>query len=304
LVNTALKRVGVIAHARRPETYPVAEAVMQSLEAGGVATWLQDGLGDSQALQDTADLLIAIGGDGAMLRAARAAAPHQLPVLGINMGYLGFLPEINPPEAWGQYLAPLLQGDYWVEQRMMLHATVMRGETVLGEGHALNDVVINRNRAIGTVLLQVYIDRHWATTYHADALIVATATGSTAYALAAGGPILPPELRNILIVPVAPHLSMDRPIVLSEGATVQVVVSAERESHATVILDGVELCAIEAHDCVLIRVSEHMGRFVRMRDQNYFYRSLLDRLEPRVPLRATPDELVFSLNHKDAKDTP
>jgi hypothetical protein len=165
-------------------------------------------------------------------------------------------------------------------------------------------VIDNRNRAIGTVLLQVYIDRHWATTYHADALIVATATGSTAYALAAGGPILPPELRNILIVPVAPHLSMDRPIVLSEGATVQVVVSAERESHATVILDGVELCAIEAHDCVLIRVSEHMGRFVRMRDQNYFYRSLLDRLEPRVPLRATPDELVFSLNHKDAKDTP
>jgi NAD+ kinase len=142
---------------------------------------------------------------------------------------------------------------------------------------------------MGTVLLQTYIDNDWATTYHADALIIATPTGSTAYALAAGGPILPPELHNILIVPVAAHLSMDRALVLSEGATVQVVVSPERQHDATVVLDGVTLTDLEANDIISMRVSKNQGLFVRLRDRNYFYRSLLDRLEPRVPSRAKPE---------------
>ncbi|MBE0689296.1 MAG: NAD(+)/NADH kinase, partial [Anaerolineae bacterium] len=126
-----------------------------------------------------------------------------------------------------------------------------------------------------------YIDGGWTTTYNADALIVATATGSTAYALASGGPILPPELHNILIVPVAPHLSLDRPIVLQEGSIVIVVVLSETESALSA--DGVLVADLQQGDRIVIQASEQHARFVRMRERNYFYRSLLDRLEPRVP---------------------
>jgi NAD+ kinase len=133
------------------------------------------------------------------------------------MGYLGFLTAITDPQTWQENFIALLEGHYWIEERMMMNAQVLRDGASISSHQALNDVVISRDAA-GTILLQLYIDGDWATTYHADALIVASATGSTAYALAVGGPILPPELRNFLIVPVAPHLSMDRPIVLSEGA--------------------------------------------------------------------------------------
>ncbi len=128
----------------------------------------------------------------------------------------------------------------------------------------------------------MYIDQGWATTYNADALIIATATGSTAYALACGGPILPPELRNILVLPVAPHLSMDRAIVLAEGATVDAVPGTTPRGHIVVSMDGQTLWHLEPGDRISVRASQHLSRFVRMRSHNYFYRSLLDRLEPRI----------------------
>jgi NAD+ kinase len=112
---------------------------------------------------------------------------------------------------------------------------------------------------------------------------------------------LPPELRNILIVPVAPHLSMDRPIVLSEGATVHVVASDERAHHLSVIADGGELCEVRPKDQIMIQAGKNVGMFVRMREKNYFYRSLLDRLEPRLPTRATPDQLQLKV-HTDSNE--
>ncbi|NDJ76229.1 MAG: NAD(+)/NADH kinase, partial [Chloroflexi bacterium] len=121
------------------------------------------------------------------------------------------------------------------------------------------------------------------TTYHGDGLIIATPTGSTAYALAVGGPILPPELKNILVVPIAPHLSMERPIVLAQGATVRVVIEPSTQAEVVLTVDGELVASLEAADQVVIRASDRVSRFVRLRDRNYFYRSLLDRLEPRVP---------------------
>ncbi len=295
------QHIGVIAHPYRTSTHTVAEHIVDTLQQRGLRTWLSTNQDDStlppmeEQLQDT-DMIIAIGGDGTMLRAARTCASFSIPVLGVNMGYLGFLPEVNSPDDWEAYINRLMTGDYWVERRMMLDAIVTRDEEVMAAGSALNDVVINRNRAVGTVLLQTYIDGYWATTYHADALVMATPTGSTAYALAAGGPILPPELHNILIVPVAPHLSMDRPLVLSEGATVQVIVSPEREHDVIVVTDGGILHEMRPGDRVDIRASKAQGLFVRMREKNYFYRSLLDRLEPRVPSRATPKVFQLPVN--------
>jgi NAD+ kinase len=261
-----LKRIGILGHPLRPQTAPVAENIAATLEGCGVDTWLNTAWTESdvQDYVQTSDMVIAIGGDGAMLRAARVCAPFDVPVLGVNMGQLGFLTEIDSPDTWKTYLNAVLGGQYWIETRMMVRALVLRGDEVIASEDALNDVVISRGVITRIIRLEMYIDQDWATTYNADALIIATPTGSTAYALASGGPILPPELRNILVVPVAPHLSIHTEIVLT--------------------VDGRLMGDLHVGDRVRVQASEHVSRFVRMRERQYFYRSLLDRLEPRVSL--------------------
>lgn len=281
------QRIGILAHPLRPVTTPLAHEVTRFLEAHGVAAWMRASWDapDARALVPGSDLVIAIGGDGAMLRAARVCAPHNVPVLGINTGHLGFLTEISPEE-WPQGLQALLDGRFWIEERMMIRCMVRRDGVTVVESEALNDVVISRGTIAKLVQLETYIDGGWATTYYCDGLIIATPTGSTAYALAVGGPILPPELKNILVVPVAPHLSMDRPMVLSQGAMVEVIVVAPHAAAEVVLtVDGELLASMEASDQVVIAASDSVSRFVRLRERNYFYRSLLDRLEPRVPSR-------------------
>jgi NAD+ kinase len=226
------------------------------------------------------ELVIAIGGDGAMLRAARVCAPLKIPILGINMGQLGFLTEISAPDHWDEHETRILKGQWWTEKRMMLYVTVVRDGQVIAADHALNDVVISGNMFGRMVQLETYIDGDWTTTYYADALVTATATGSTAYALACGGPILPPELKNILIVPAAPHLSLDRPLVLAEGATVEVHTTGRGD--VVMSADGRVIHHVETGDVVRVRSSEYESHFARFRGKNYFYRSLLDRLEPLV----------------------
>jgi NAD+ kinase len=286
------KRIGILAHPLRPNTAPIAQSVAESLAARGIESWVRTAWDASRAqpLVHGSDLVVAIGGDGAMLRAARVCAPEHVPVLGINTGRLGFLTEISP-EDWPRGLESLLEGRYWIEQRMMIRCDVKHNNTVVGHSDALNDVVISRGAIAKSVQLETYIDGGWATTYHCDGLIVATPTGSTAYALAVGGPILPPELKNILVVPVAPHLSMDRPMVLSQGATVEVVVDPHTVTEVVLTVDGELLANLESSDLVMIRASDSTSQFVRLRDRNYFYRSLLDRLEPRVPGRSHRHEV-------------
>lgn len=280
------RRVGILAHPLRPGTAPIAQEVARSLEAHGVGPWVRTAwdVARAQPLVRGSDLVIAIGGDGAMLRAARICAPENVPVLGINTGTLGFLTEVSP-EDWERSLEALLAGRYWIEERMMIRCEVWRSGELVAYSDALNDVVISRGAIAKSILLETYIDGGWATTYHGDGVIIATPTGSTAYALAVGGPILPPELKNILVVPVAPHLSMDRPMVLAQGATVQVVVEPHTLSEVVLTVDGEILASMQSADEAVIRASESVSRFVRLRDRNYFYRSLLDRLEPRVPSR-------------------
>ncbi|MBZ0299721.1 MAG: NAD(+)/NADH kinase [Anaerolineae bacterium] len=285
-----LKHIGILAHPLRPKTAPVAELIAQQLQARGIDTWVSTRWteDDVQAAVEQSDLVVAIGGDGAMLRAARVCAPYQVPVLGVNMGQLGFLTEIDDPQNCDSHFDRLLSGDYWIESRMMVQAQVMRDGEVEACADALNDVVVSRRLVTSTIRLEMYIDRDWATTYNGDALIIATPTGSTAYALASGGPILPPELRNILVVPVAPHLSMDRPIVLAEGALVDVIPVPNGHADVVVSVDGRLLWDLQERDRVSVQASENISRFLRMRGKNYFYRSLLDRLEPRIPVPSHP----------------
>ena len=290
---TTLKHIGVLAHPLRPQTDLVAGAIADYLKSCGIQTWVYTRWDEPMVQKQVqqAEMVVAIGGDGAMLRAGRVCAPYGVPVLGVNMGQLGFLTEISGPTTWEEPLESVLNGNYWIEERMMIRAELLRDGTAMAVGDALNDVVIERGAISRTVWLETYIDKDWATTYHADALVVATATGSTAYALACGGPILPPELRNILIVPVAPHLSMERPIVLSEGSVVEVFPTRDNTTDIVLALDGVNMGVMQLEDRLRIQASPHISRFVRLRERNYFYRSLLDRLEPRIPVRATPKKL-------------
>lgn len=222
------------------------------------------------------DLVVAIGGDGTVLRAGHLCAPFDVPILPINMGSLGFLIEVTP-QNWKQAFDDLLSGNYWYEDRMMLHNTIIQQGETIADWDVLNDCVIARGSHLRPVHLRVSLDGMAVTTYVADALVVATPTGSTAYALAAGGPILPPGLRNILIVPVAPHLSIDRAIVLAQGSTVTVSVLS---AHDTVVSgDGQAPIALDKGDQVVVRASEFVTRLVRFQELGYFYKNLVTLMD-------------------------
>ena len=218
------------------------------------------------------DLLIVLGGDGTVLRAGHLCAPNNVPILAINVGHFGFLIEVAK-ESWRAKLSDLLDGNYWLEERMMLRAEHWRGGKSLGSWEILNEAMIGRGEVARPVHLETDLDGRPLTTYVADGLVVATPTGSTAYALAAGGPILPPELRNILIIPVAPHLSVDRGIVLAEGSDIGVTV---RSDHRVVLsIDGKHPIELERGDCIKVRASDYAVKFVRFQDRGYFYRNLI-----------------------------
>ena len=221
------------------------------------------------------DLFITLGGDGSMLRATRLAASYDIPILGVNLGRLGFLVEVQPAE-WRDRLRQAFLGDFWIEERMMLRAEHLHQGQVANVYEALNEVVISRGQLARVVRLHTHIDGGFLTPYTADGLIVATATGSTAYALAAGGPILPPELKNFLLIPLAPHLSLERAIVLSKGVTVRVQISTDHTAVLTV--DGQFEIEVADGDELAMSASPAVGRFVRLQDKNYFYQTLLQRL--------------------------
>lgn len=287
-------RVGVMAHPLRPRSEPIAQRIGADLRAAGCDVWLRTRWQADEVISLIAEsqLLIAIGGDGAMLNVARVSAPHGVPVLGINVGRLGFLTELKMAEWDQQVIDRLLTGDFRLESRMMIAAEVWRAEERIASVLALNDVVVSRARLPRAIQLDTRIDGAWATVYSADALIIASPTGSTAYALASGGPILPPELKSILLVPVAPHLSMDRALVLSEGAHVDITVKLLPGREAIITADGVEFCVLHSEDRILAHAAEPVSQFVRLRPPTYFYRSLLDRLEPRLPTWTTENRLL------------
>lgn len=223
------------------------------------------------------DLLVVLGGDGSVLRAGRLAAPHQVPVLGVNLGRLGFLAEVQPGE-WREVLDRVLTGDFWIEQRMLLRVEHWREGQLLSAHVGLNEAVVGRGALAPPARLTTLIDGYTLTTYVADGLIISTPTGSTAYALAAGGPILPPELKNILLIPIAPHLSMERAIVLSQGATVEVIPFTDADHDALLNVDGQVREALLDGDTVRVRMSESVAGLVRVRPPTYFYASLMARM--------------------------
>jgi NAD+ kinase len=217
------------------------------------------------------DLLIALGGDGTMLRAVHLSAPQGIPVMGINFGHFGFLIEVQR-ENWQACLPDLLAGRFWVEERMMLLSEHWRAGRRLGSWQTLNEAVVTRGQIVRPIVVTAHVDGCELASYVADGLLVATSTGSTAYALAVGGPIMPPELRNMLIVAIAPHLSVDRAVILPEGARVCLTVQTTHQ--AVLSVDGHPPVHLENDDEVHVTANDNTARFIRFEDRGYFYRNL------------------------------
>lgn len=267
------QRPVVAVHPKMPEALTEARAIAAFLKEKGLNAptgTLYDERLYRRVKRGEFDLLIALGGDGTMLRAAHLCAPYGVPILGINLGRMGFLIQVERKES-RKYLGQLLNGKAWIEKRMMLLVEHVRAGEVRSVSHALNEATVSRGQVLRPVHLSVDVDGRLLTTYVADGLIAATPTGSTAYALAAGGPILPPELRNILIVPIAPHLSVDQAVVLSEGSEVSIHVQGE---NTVLSVDGQEAIGLAEDDHVNVRAGEFTAQFVRFGNPGYFYRNL------------------------------
>jgi NAD+ kinase len=277
--------IGILHHPKKPESLDLAHEIGDYLKAAGIREiWHESAweLDATAAHLPDVDLLITLGGDGTLLRAARIGAPHAVPMLGVKMGRLGFLAEVQPQD-WQAPIDDILNGRYWIEERLMVRAHVERTDpesglsTITCAYDALNDVVLSRGNLARVVRISTELDGGYLTTYTCDGLIVSTATGSTGYALAVSGPIMPPELRNILVIPIAPHLSMDRAVILSEGSTIRLQAYSDYPPMLTV--DGQVVVEVQEYDEIVVVGSPHLARFVRVRERSYFYQTLMDKMQ-------------------------
>jgi NAD+ kinase len=235
-----------------------------------------------------ADVAIVVGGDGTMLSVARLLAPHKVPLIGINQGRLGFMTDVAMKDK-REALTAILRGEYDAEERHILAGTVIRQGQVLLDTLSLNDVVVSRGVIGGMIEMTVSIDGKFVYNQRADGLIIATPTGSTAYALSANGPIVHPNLSAIVLVPVAPHALTNRPIALSDDCTVELVLTRGRDAGAH--FDGQAHISLLERDIIRVRLSEHRIRFLHPKGYDYF-RMLREKLHwsalPPTDLFAPP----------------
>lgn len=249
----------------------LAEQLRADIQALGREAWILDDPEDSTGFTG-ADLVICLGGDGTVLRCARLLTGSSALILGVNLGRLGFLTELDGPEA-RERLPEVLSGAGRIEERTMVRADLeMTGEHF----HALNEVVVGRATLSRAIQLAVDVGGVRIADYRSDGVIVATATGSTAYALSVGGPILPPESRDLIIVPVAPHLAAQHAVVLPGTETVRITL--EPGQHAVLSLDGQLDIDLNEGDAITVSASEHRARFLRLKERSDFYARMAAQL--------------------------
>jgi len=274
--------VGLIVHEQRPEAAELAREA---------AKWLRDrhhevrlpksdaetvGLAEfgcpPEELADGLDLAVTLGGDGTILRAVNLVSRKGVPLLGVNLGRLGYLADLEP-EGLTEALERVTTGDYAIEERMMLSVVIQRAgqqpamPALGGDLWALNEAVIERPAAGHTVHVAVQVEGRFWTTYAADGLIVATPTGSTAYAFSAGGPIVSPNVRALLMTPVSAHMSFDRSLVVDASDTVRIEVA---DRPATLVLDGRETTVLERGDAILCTEAPGSARFVAFGTRDFY----------------------------------
>jgi len=274
----AMNRLALLYHPHKERARELAYAWQQEILTRGApepivtSAWDEDQV--AQICQHV-DLVLTLGGDGTLLRAARVGARYGVAVIGVKLGHVGFLSGLRP-EAFSQNLERLLRGEYWIEERTMIQAQWRRDARVLGSFDAINEIVVSRGKLARVIRIEASIDDEVLQQFALDGAIVATATGSTAYSLAAGGPILAPSVRTMLLTLISPYLSPIRSLVLSEGARVALRVQASQTPILTI--DGQTDYELEDGDVVECETSPRPARLARLEAKTYFYRTLVNRL--------------------------
>jgi NAD+ kinase len=261
--TSEFKRVGLLGRREHPGVNQVVADLLALLDKRGIEVTLEDRLATlahfekramlpREQIGEIVDLAIVIGGDGSLLSAARTLVRHNTPVIGINRGRLGFLTDVSPDELSDQVSA-VLDGNYTRDTRFLLDAEVVRGETVIGRAEALNDVVVNSGTSAQMIEFELTIDGEFVYRLNADGLIMSTPTGSTAYSLSGGGPIMNPHLDAIVLVPMFPHSLTSRPIVVHGNSEIRIDVVSRNQIHPLVTCDGqVSITALPG-DSVVVR---------------------------------------------------
>jgi NAD+ kinase len=272
-----VKNIGILYHPLVEAAETKANELRGFLTSRGLAAWLLSAWeGETAGAQlDDTELVLSVGGDGTILRSAQAIAPRMTPIIGINMGRLGFMTELSADEVEDK-LPRLLSGEGWIDERAMLQAEYSHGQET-STYHALNDMVVARSAIARLVRLAASIDGKHLTDYKADGVIVATATGSTGYSLAAGGPILHPQSKDFVLVPILPHLSPAYPLVLPVGTALQLSVTAPQG--AALNIDGHINVPLPDGAVVTVKQSPHRTRFLRIHPEDSFYGSLEGKLK-------------------------
>lgn len=274
-----IKVVGIVTKPRQPEVAAVARRLADWLRARGVDPLMetdaaeltgQPGLGVAgEILARKSDLVVVVGGDGTLLAAARLLEGRDVPVLGINHGGLGFLTAV-PLEGIYRDLERILDGEYSSDSRMMIDASIVRDNQAIATHQALNDVVINKGTPARIIEVEARVDDQYVSTFRADGLIVSTPTGSTAYNMSAGGPIVHPDLDAILVTPICSHTLTNRPIVLPANVHVVVTLRSPDEQGVFATVDGQLGVPMQPGDALSVSMSEGRVRLVAPVGKDYF----------------------------------
>ena len=273
-----MRKAGILYHPMIEAAHALAEKLEDFLKSLGISVWLYSAWEWEKAKPIAAgtDLILCVGGDGTILRAAQVALEGSVPITGINLGRLGFLTELGADEAEAR-IPDLLQGKGWVDERAMLEGELLMPGKEASLYYALNDVVVARGAISRLIHVEAQIDGELLTTYRADGVIVATATGSTGYALAAGGAILHPQAEEFLLLPILPHLSSSYSLVLPAKSVVKLCVSTPHQ--AVLSVDGHINLLIPNGSVVTVRHSGKRARFLRIHRGTNFYGSLEKKLK-------------------------
>lgn len=281
------RNIGLIGRLGSKTVIDSLKQLIRFLNDKGLTTVLDERISDmmpghgqktckQEVMGEICDLVIVVGGDGSLLGAARALSPSHVPVLGVNRGNLGFLTDITPADI-EEKVAEVLEGKYMVESRFLLDLVVTRDGEVLAEGTALNDVVLHPGKAIQIIQFELHIEGQFVYTQRSDGLIVSTPTGSTAYSLSGGGPIMSPKLDALVLVPMFPHTLSSRPIVVDGNSELKLVISENNKTYPTVSCDGQLSIGLAPGDIIKIHKNPHKLKLLH--PLNYdFYRTCREKL--------------------------
>ena len=278
-----MKRIGIIAKQNKPEAVTIVRNLIEWLQPKKIEVYIEEGMGtlftphpsatnlcfvEKKEIPSYAEVIIVLGGDGTLLSVARLVEDHDVPILGVNLGGLGFLTEITLGELY-RVLERVVQGDFVTDERVVLNAAVIRRGERLAEFVVLNDAVINKGALARIIDLETTINGEYLTTFKSDGLIISTPTGSTAYSLSAGGPIVYPSLHCIIITPICPHTLTNRPIVIPNDVQIRATLKTKQQE-VILTLDGQQGFSLEFEDVVEVRKAEGRILLIKSPYRHYF----------------------------------